>query len=212
MTELKLASRTPALLALFALWSCSTDLTEPAAHRAPDPRLLMARQQPLRNSTANPALESTNLTFYVVQGRSARGSINFVSERGAGPSNEPFLTFRTSPRTQLVRPDGSFVASGDSVAITITVPDSREVGARFEPSGLRFLGEPAALTMSIEKVSADLDGNGRVDAADALLSARIAIWKQEHDGEPFVALPSVRSSARRVTALIDGFTNYITAY
>jgi hypothetical protein len=85
---------------------------------------------------------------------------------------------------------------------------------RFEPSGLRFSSSrPAQLRLALGVLDRDLNGDGRVDAADEALRSQLRIWRQERTGEPWTQMPSTVDLTRsEVAAEIPGFTNYAVAY
>ena len=166
----------------------------------------------LTASSGAPAINSPT-SFYAVQGLDRQGELSYV-DSSSGNTVRKFLRLRIRPRTQIARPDGTLLATGDSILITITLIDRVHLIAQFEPSGLRFSGkDPAELTMFFGETNPDLNHDGVVNAADAAIVQTFSIFRQAFAGAPWTRIPStVSAGADEVTAAIPGFSNYVIAY
>jgi hypothetical protein len=112
------------------------------------------------------------------------------------------------------RPDGTPIADGDSVLITVRVVDPARLLFQFEPAGLTFNpSRPAELRIHYNHADDDLDEDGDVDVDDATLELTIGIWRQENDGDPFERLGSLLvDNLEEVEAELGGFSRYALAY
>ena len=156
----------------------------------------------------------TPTSFYAVQGQDRQGELSYAATPTGGGSVRKFLRLRIRPRTQITRPDGTLLAVGDSILVTITLIDPENLVAQFEPSGLRFTGrDPANLTMWFGATIRDLNDDGVVNAADAAIQQTFSIFRQAFAGAPWVRIQStVNAGADEVTAAIPGFSNYVIAF
>lgn len=195
-------NRTIALTALAAallLGGCERGGTNTPPEVVPADRLTIIRQAP--NA---PGLARTEATFWAKAGENAEVRIPYTT-------GENCLEFKIPGNGLLRRPDGTEFRRGDSVQITIRVIDPSRFAFEFQPSGLRFDPEhPAELRMRYRYADPDLNGDGRVDAADERV--RLGLWRQEADGQPWVALGTIRDAeAQDVRADLRGFTKYAMA-
>jgi hypothetical protein len=153
-------------------------------------------------------------SFWAVQGEDRRMEVVYASANG-GNLTRRLLMLRVRKRTQIVRPDGSLVAPGDSVLITVSISDRTHLISQFEPSGLRFTGkDPASLTMSFSGTDHDYNHDGVVTSADASIERTFSIYRQEATGLPWFKQTTVAAdySLDELTTNIPGFTNYVIAY
>jgi hypothetical protein len=194
-----------AVVLLLAACSAS-DSTAPEERSSSDLQLLTV--------AANaPALAVTSTSFYAVRGKGAGVDLWYRARAGQHDSTK-FMEFRLNGNSLDKRPDGSTIANGDSVRITVTVVDPVHLIVEFQPSGLRFAAnDPARLKMFFSEVGDDLDHNGRVDGDDDNVSQKLSIWRQEAIGQPWVKVASaVVKSSKEVDADLSGFTGYALAY
>jgi hypothetical protein len=121
------------------------------------------------------------------------------------------LEFRIPGDALWKRPDGSVVAEGDSVLITITVMDPDRFDFRFEPAGLQFRpNEPAELRISYKWADRDFNADGVVDERDERFE--FGIWKQESDAANWFELGTIKDvDVEELRADIRGFTRYAMA-
>jgi hypothetical protein len=151
-------------------------------------------------------------SFYAVRGQNREVRIFFQSPSGG--QGEEYLRLRIDARTLLARPDGTPVAEGDSVLIHVSVVDPARMLFDLEPSGLQFNPlEPAELKIHYSHADGDLNDDGAVNGEDDSIETTLAIWRQEHPGDPFVRLSSILSlELDEADAELTGFSRYALAY
>jgi hypothetical protein len=191
-----------ALLAVAALAACGGDSTAPSPIQKPTSDLHF-----IRLSSGAPPLESTTISFYAVKGQDREVRLQLRD-------GSDFLRFRVFANSLDKRPDGSAIAPGDSILITITVPDPTTFAADFQPAGLKFSSTaPARLQFEFADCDKDLNGDGVVTAADTALIPQISTWRQETAAAPWVKIAStVEIEINEVQADISGFSGYALAY
>lgn len=206
-----LRAATPALALLLLVTSatlvgCGDDAVAPVV--VPEQELRVVVQAP----TA-PALSATVAAFWVKRGTEKEIRLYYRPRLGVADSSE-FLRLRFDDNTLRARPDGSAIAVGDSVLVTLTVPDPTRFLVQLEPSGLRFNPEePAELRWKLADSDDDLDDDGDVDSRDGTLFTALAVWRQETAGAPWAKLVSRLSvEADEIEAELVGFSNYVVAY
>jgi hypothetical protein len=167
----------------------------------------------LRPSLTTPPLSNPSVAFYAKRGEDREAFIYFQPKPGTSDSSY-FVRFKVPGASLERRADGTPIAMGDSVLITIRVADPSRLILEFQPSGLRFAtSTPAELKIDFGEASHDLDGDGDVDAEDDSHETQLAIWKQEAPGLPWIRLSSyVDLSADEVEAKLTGFTGYAISY
>lgn len=195
----------PLLTAALVVFAGCNDSTAPAdtATRAPTDLHLLSVPP------GYPSLARTQVSFYAVKGRSTSAQIWYHAAAGAADSLK-FLDFQVGPASLDTRPDGSAIASGDSVLITITVTDPTHFLLDFQPSGLKFAAtDQPTLKVSFAACGADLNYDGKVDAADQAIMDSLSFWRQEAPFQPWFKLgSSVNQTVREVDAQLGGFTGY----
>lgn len=164
------------------------------------------------DSTA-PSLASLSVSFYAVKGQ-GREALLWYSRDPARADSSKLARFRVDRRSLCNRPNGTPIANGDSILITMTVTDPTTQLVEFQPSGLLFCsGRPANLQMWYEETDHDFNHDGVVNNSDLAIERNLAIWKRETPSSPWFALRSiVTSGADEVEADITGFTGYLVAY
>jgi hypothetical protein len=160
-----------------------------------------------------PAASTAQVAFWAVQGKDRKGEVWYHATPGE-PDSTRMLRLRVRKKAQIIRPDGTLLAPGDSIRITMQVIDPITMATQFEPSGLRFVGSEAAdLTMWYLHADLDLNDDGVVNAADRTIELTFSIFKQESATAPWTRVTSVvMPTGHEVEANIDGFTNYVIAY
>jgi hypothetical protein len=158
-------------------------------------------------------LAVTQASFYAVKGRNAGVDLYFHAAPGQTDSAK-FLEFRMGGASLDRRPDGSIIAPGDSLLITVTVTDAAHLVVDFQPSGLIF--SPAdlpKLRMFFGACGEDLNYDGRVDTTDATIQDQLSVWRQERPGDPWHKVGSVQiKNLKELDAELSGFTGYAAAY
>ncbi len=157
-----------------------------------------------RYDTAFAPLVPAETSFVAVQGQ----AVDFV-ERFQG-QGDPVLEFKLSSSSLLAYPDGTLIAPGDTVRITIDKDPQGRILFHFSPSGLSFNAlSPASLTIWYTHANPDVNGDGVVNATDALLEAEFGIYKQELLTDPWLSIPTINlTGSQTVQAAILGFTGF----
>ncbi|MDZ4865160.1 MAG: hypothetical protein SGJ01_17205 [Gemmatimonadota bacterium] len=167
----------------------------------------------LRATPASPPLADRIVSFWAVKGERRELRLMYRPAPGAVDSVE-FARLRVDDRSLVNRPDGTPLADGDSILITMSVVDTLNLIAEVQPAGLVFSpSRPARLWLKYGEADPDLNRDGLVNAADTALVLALKIWKQEQPGDPWQVLPStVNLLELEVEADIPGFTRYAVSY
>ncbi len=186
------------------LFSCS-DSTSPDPSDTRDPSDLRLLTVPY----GTPPLAKAQVSFYAVQGRAGGADIWYHARPGSTDSTA-FLEFRVGAASLATRPDGSAIATGDSVLITITVTDQSHFLVDFQPSGLKFsAADQPTLKISFAACGEDLNYDGVVDSRDQQIMNSLSFWRQETPFQPWAKVPStVVTTTKDVNARLGGFTGY----
>jgi hypothetical protein len=180
----------PFLVTALALSACS-------GSTSPDPGVPESSLHFLSPNPGAPALVSDTVRFYAVVGQDRLASLYYRD-------SVQFLAFDVPANARIQQPDGTPVADGDSVLITVALADSSRLIVAFAPSGLTFSGQPAQLTLSFADADSSLSANGK---------SSLALWRQEQPGDRWHKVSStVHQGALTVSGSVDGFTVYATAY
>jgi len=204
--------RLPALAlaaATFAAALSCTDTTAPdgvSQRAATDLRLLAAPY-------GTPPLVTNQVSFYAVKGKVSGTDIWYRPRAGRTDSTK-FLEFRLGTASLDRRPDGSLIAAGDSVLITLTVTDPTHFIIEFQPTGLKFAAtDQPTLKISFAACGDDLNYDGIVDAADASMMTSLSMWRQEGPFQPWFKVTStVVTSVKEVDSALPGFSGYAMMY
>lgn len=192
-------------LAATLLLGCTSD--------GPAPPIQSFNPRFLRAAADAPPVANPVLSFYAKKGTDAEVFMYYRPRPGTADSTV-FVRFRVDRGSLLSRPDGSAIATGDSVLITITLTDPQNLLLDMQPAGLRFsVLEPAEIKISFLEADDDLNDDGKVDASDAAAQAALAIWRRESAGLPWFRMASiVEVGTHEVEALVTGFTGYAIAW
>jgi len=169
----------------------------------------------LRAAASAPPIANPIVSFYARSGVDREAFMYYRPRPGGGGSDSTvFVRFRVPKDALLTRPDGSPIAQGDSVLITITLVDPLHLAVDFQPSGLRFSpSDPAKLKLSFLETDEDLNDDGVVNIDDLAVQNLLALWKRETSASPWTRLASVVSTgSHEVEATVTGFTSYIIAW
>src|SRR5687767_14181513 len=102
----------------------------------------------LRPALSAPSVANPVVSFYAKKGQDVE-AIMWYRKRPDRPDSTEFIRFRLADNSLLTRPDGSAIAAGDSILITITLVDPQRLIIDMQPSGLRFSPvKPAELKIS----------------------------------------------------------------
>jgi hypothetical protein len=195
------------LLVTAAIGACGSDsATAPEERPTSGLRLLTVA------STA-PPLATTVTSFWAVKGKNAGVDLWYHALPGQRDSTK-FLEFRIGGNSLDRRPDGSVIAQGDSVLITLTVVSPTNLIVDFQPSGLTFSSkDPARLKMFFGACGNDLDRDGQVTSSDDAIQQQLSIWRQETPTAPWIKVSSaVVKANKELDAELGGFTGYAIAY
>jgi hypothetical protein len=186
------------------LLSCS-DSTVPDSSDTRDPTDLRLLTAPY----GTPSLARTSVSFYAVKGRPSTAEIWYHARPGASDSSR-FLVFKVGANSLGNRPDGTPIAAGDSLLITLTVTDQVHFLVDFQPSGLKFAdADQPSMTLSFAACGDDLNYDGVIDARDAAMESGLSVWRQENPFQPWHKVSSTLVTAvKEVNAQLGGFTGY----
>ncbi len=167
----------------------------------------------LMTAAGAPSLANPTVSFYAVKGKDREAFIWYNAEPG-GDDSTKLVRFKVPKKSLCKRPDGTNIANGDSLLITMTVVDAAKQMVDFQPSGLVFCsGRPAKLTMWYEQADHDFDQDGDIDASDLAWESFLSIWKQETPTSPWERVTTVlQDDDDEAEADITGFTAYLVAY
>jgi hypothetical protein len=198
--------RIPTLLgAALCAWAAASCGDNPAgAKTVPGSELVFIR------AAANaPPLATNQVQVWAVAGEGRRAVIPYQKVGGYG--GDDCLEFKIPGDGLWKRPDGSVVAKGDSVLITITVVDPKLFNFRFEPSGLQFRPDhPAELRVSYKWADRDFNGDGKDDDKDTRFD--FGMWKQETDASDWIEIGMIKDAdLEELRADIRSFTRYAMA-
>jgi hypothetical protein len=156
-------------------------------------------------------LDNYRLSFWALPSQDRSIQINYLAADGTWL---PYVTF-TVPAGGLGQlPNGTPIARGDSVLITVVI-DTTTLLVRFEPTGLVFNpAAPAQLVIRYTGANPDFDGNGVVDAADSYIEQQLlGIWVQEGLSDPWSGVPAQQWVQGRVfTADLSHFSGYAVSF
>jgi hypothetical protein len=196
-------------IALALAIGCSSDTNSPNSPGAERPPEALNVS---RLAATSPPLEESTVSFWAIKGVSTEQKLYFLDAQGQ--RGEEYLALKLENESLSLRPDGSPIAEGDSVLITITVEDPALLLFELQPTGLKFSAmAPAELKIHYAQADDDLNEDGDVDAEDSQLETILGIWRQELPGQPFVRLGSVNvEEAQELEAKLLGFSRYAIAY
>ncbi len=135
-------------------------------------------------------------------------------EYAEGGALAPFLRLSVPAEALDRLPDGTAVAPGDPVLITLTV-DAETIQVRFAPSGLTFdRNTPARLELWYAGADSDLTGDGAVDGSDAYVEQELlGLWHQDAPETLWTSVSAVHDVAGQVfQAPVFGFSGYAISW
>lgn len=196
--------RRTTLLALAAIVACSTTV----GPRAPVPtsRLHFVLQDTAYHLLADSA------SFYAKVGEDRRVELFY---RGVtGDTGEAFLQFEVHAASLSKRPDGSAFHAGDSILITVTVPDTTRFDFVFSPSGLQFnSADPARLLIEYNYANHDFDGDGQITAQDDQAESQLNVWRREPPDTLWTSQGATNAlQFEELEAAILSFSHYAVAW
>jgi hypothetical protein len=152
-------------------------------------------------------------SFYAVKGQDRELRIYFTDENGVSRGEE-YVRLRVDAASLLTMPNGTPIQVGDSVLITVRVPDPDLVEFQFEPSGLKFdPAVPAQLKIEYNEANPDYNEDGHEDGTDAAIKQQLAVWRQEQTGQSYMKVNTVNvTELDECNSDLVGFTRYAIAY
>jgi len=207
MSILRRLSIVLCFMSLIISTSCDSDSTTAPESRTSDELNF------LHVAPGTPPLSATQASFYAVKGRATGVDLYFHAPAGSTDSLH-LLGLLVGPNALDRRPDGSVIAEGDSLLISVTVTDPYHLVVDFQPAGLTFAAtDLPVLTVSWAGCGNDLNYDGQIDANDDLVVNQLGIWRQESSNLPWFKQDGVIiRSAREVKSEIPGFTGYALAF
>ncbi len=189
--------------------ACDHGSTDPAKDGVPESELTFASF-----SADVDSLLPVSDSVWAVAGQDRTLELRYKPGQGQGGGlGEPILTLDIPAGALLHRPDGSSLAPGDSIQITVSVDPTDRLVFRFEPTGLVFSTDhPAQLSVSYRHIKQDLNGDGKVDARDQRVLDGLKLWRQEQPGERWFPIGTIRAAdAQKLEGSISGFTGFAVA-
>jgi hypothetical protein len=203
------------LAAVVVVLSCSDPLVPDGSADRPENvslGLLESEIDILRIPASAPPLQQTSVSFWAKKGVSRTGKIYF--ENGSGGQGSEYARLVVGANSLKALPDGTPIAVGDSVLITITVVDTTRTLFSLAPHGLQFNAwAPAKLTLFYTEADHDFDADGDEDLFDSLIELQLGIWRQPSLGALFTELLSLLNlGAESVKSNLTKFSQYAIAY
>lgn len=130
----------------------------------------------VRQSASAPPLVAVRDSFWAKAGEARQLSMSY--QGGA-----QLLLFEVPGDGLLRRPDGLIIRTGDSILITVTVPDPARFRFELGPAGLLFNpNNPARLRVRYSNANKDFDNDGDQDLVDAGIEQDLDIWYRAATG------------------------------
>ncbi len=168
-----------------------------------------------QSATAEP-LQTLSTSFWAVQGEDRRVTIDYDLDPVTAEACDcgTFVRLRIRKESLVNRPDGTPIAEGDSILITVTV-DPQDFLATLEPTGLQFdPDDQPQLKFWYGRADLDLNGDGVVDAQDReILDEQGHIGVRADPGQPFFPLESEHNAIREFFEVkLDHFSDYVVLW
>ncbi|HEU5261091.1 MAG TPA: hypothetical protein VFU41_06660 [Gemmatimonadales bacterium] len=187
---------------------------ESSGPATPPPRPTARLHFLVQDPNAPPLLTDT-ASFYAKLGEGREVRMHY---QGAAPGQigEEFLRFEVPDEGLYRRPDGSLFQVGDSILITILIPDLTKFSFEFEPSGLQFNpSKPARLRLKYLHGDHDFDNDGVEGDPDdvEIESDSIDVWRRQPPDTLWFRLGALKlESADELYAEILHFTDHAIAW
>ncbi len=149
-----------------------------------------------------------SVSFYAIRGEEREINVELNTETGT----IKFLELEITEPTY--RPDGSQIAWGDSVLITVTI-DPTNLAIDLQPSGIQFGNNyPTELELSYKAAGLDLNADGAVNYTDKYIENNLlGIWMQEQVGDPWEFIPGDHNAdAKEFEVFLDHFSGYAVSW
>ena len=157
-------------------------------------------------------LLSDSASFYAKVGEDRRLELFYRSY--SGDTGEAFLQFEVHAASLSKRPDGSSFQPGDSILITVTVPDTTIFDFVFTPAGLQFNpADPARLHIEYNYANHDFNGDGTIGTDDDRAESLLNVWRREPPDTLWTAQGAANSEEfDEIEASILSFSHYAVAW
>lgn len=197
------------LTAAIVTAGCSSDSTNEGGTETPTPLLLAATAPALCSDSAgawfkkDPAgPDSTIALVFPENPPDCQGSTH------------DFLRLKLKGNSLSRYPDGTLIANGDSVFISVKWVGNDSILFELKPSGLQFdQDDRAELKIEYDEVGDDLNHDGDHDEEDDDIERRLDIYRQEHPGAPFVRVGTGKiEEEHEIEAKLSGFSRFMIAY
>jgi hypothetical protein len=149
-----------------------------------------------------------------VNGKDSEAFLWYSPRAGAADSSK-LARLRIDRRSLCQRTDGTAIAPGDSILVTMTVTDAATQLVELLPHGLVFCsGRPAKLQMWYLEAEHDFDGDGDIDGNDTNIEHSLSIWRRALPGDPWTKVSGslVELEEDEVEVDLLGFSGYLVAY
>lgn len=197
--------RRATLLAVVAIVACS--MTD-----APPPTVLPTSQLHVVAQDTTYHLLADSASFYAKVGVDRQLALFYRSY--AGDTGEAFLVLQVGAASLLKHPDGTPFQLGDSILITVTVPDTTRFDFVFSPTGLQFdPNNPAHLHIEYNYANHDYNGDGRLDSEDDHVQTLLNVWRREPPDTVWTNEGAANSPEfEELEARIVSFSHYAVAW
>jgi len=162
---------------------------------------------------ANEAGYVYHFSFWAKRGAGRQLVVWYQTVENGAYVYKPYVRFVTYANSLLQRPDGTPVAPGDSVMITMSM-NGMDLAVDMQPSGLQFNeNDPPVLQMWYTGTQGDLNGDGMVDATDAQLESSLLLWVQQDPTDPWMSLHTSQDLSQDwVASWLQHFSGYAVAW
>lgn len=172
----------------------------------------------LRQGPTATTFTALSVSAWIAKGRSQALEIEYTDPAGLADADPTivldYVRLDFPGEALLRRPDGSPIADGDSVLVTLSA-DPLTFRVALEPTGLEFDPEdPVRLRLRYQRAEPDLNEDGKVDAEDEVIRTNwLAVWLQDETSGAWTPIPAEHSLvSRKFDAPLEHFSNYAIAW
>jgi opacity protein-like surface antigen len=172
----------------------------------PTAQLHFVRQDPSYHLLGDSA------SFYAKAGADRR--LELFYRGSSNDTGEAMLTLEVRASSLLKHPDGSPFQLGDSILITVTIPDTTTFDFVFSPAGLQFNpSDPARLRIEYNYADHDFNGDGHHDSEDDRVRSLLNVWRREPPDTLWTSQGASNSEAfEELEAALLSFSHYAVAW
>ncbi len=162
----------------------------------------------------NPAyhLLTDSASFYAKVGEDRRLELFY---RGySSDTGEAFFRLEVHGASLFKHPDGTPFQAGDSILITVAVPDTNVFDFVFSPTGLQFNpADPAQLHIEYNYANHDFNADGHYDAEDDRARSLLNVWRREPSDTLWTSQGAANSEEfEELETAILSFSHYAVAW